>query len=322
MGVAHTRALDPRTFTPTALLAGLAMIAWLPYTVQAAGPALPEAVTTVNATCASALRTDAHAIGPLPVGLSAECDESGSSQQGRFGEASWLATGSANTGLGSQTGTVGLANADSHVSATNINGRASVLGSALTTFYWRLTLDPGAPFMPSTVPVRFSAFGEGNISGSGYEYGGQVKAETGLQWPGFPLTQFSFDSGERYNFGSIDRQFSGSTVLAIAPGYAIAGWVQASCRVSAVGFAIDGQTPQPLTSEATCTVSADPMLSLDQSAFDSIYGPEAFQLADYARLEYSSNVPVPEPATALLLVMGLSSVGLVRWLQRRGAAQG
>ena len=313
MAVVQMCGLDPRTFRPSAALvaiAGLAMAAWLPCAAYAANPALPEAMTTVNSVCSSALRTDTNAAGPLPVGLTAACDESGSSPQGRFGEASWLATGMANTGLGSQTGTVGLANADSHVTVTNINGRASVLGSALTTFYWRLTLGADAPFMPTTVPVRFSAFGEGSISGSGYEYGGQVKAETGLQWPGFALTQFSFDSGEHYNFGSIARQFSGSTVLAIAPGNAIAGWVLASCRVSAVGFVIDGVTPLPLSSEATCTVTADPVLSFDQSAFDALYGPDAFQLSDYAQMEYSSNVPVPEPATPQLWLMALATVGL------------
>lgn len=284
---------------------------------------LPEAMSTVSSTCSSAMGSDNDSYGPLPVGLSSQCDEQGSSPQGRFGEATWQAVARSDTGLGSQTGGVGLSNGDAHATAENINARAAAVTSGTVSFAWRLALASDAPFVPPSIPVRFTAWGEGHLSGEGYEFGGRVRAEVGLQWPGFPASQFSFDSGEHYNFGAIDRSLGGTTVLAVTPGQTVAGWVVSSCQVSAVGYVIDGSVVQPLRSDVGCTVSADPLLMLDQATFDATYGAASFPLAEHYRLDYSPNVPVvPEPAAAWLWLMGLASLaGLVKG-RARAVARG
>ena len=66
-----------------------------------------------------------------------------------------------------------------------------------------------------------------------------------------------------------------------------------------------------------CTASLDPVLSFDQSAFDTQWGAASFSLEDYYTIQVSANlVPVPEPQTYALLLIGAALLG---WRVQRKA---
>jgi hypothetical protein len=75
----------------------------------------------------------------------------------------------------------------------------------------------------------------------------------------------------------------------------------ASCTVIAGGNSPSGD----------CTASVDPILSLDQAAFDTRWGDETYSLENYYTIRVSSNlVPVPEPQIVALMLAGAVLVGL------------
>lgn len=276
-----------------------------------AAAALDDAQSLVGVACLDEFGNDNGSVGPLPTGLSLQCDWHGQSPQGRWGTASWQASASAHTGLAG----LGVVDGVAHASATNVHSRADAGAGGWVSFFWRLDALAETPFVPETVPVHFRALGEGHASGDGPWYGGRITASVSVDVAGFAAADYRFDSGEQYFFGALDRRFGGTSTLQVQPGQVLSGFVHANCWVVAIGSAIDGDPPMPLTSSAECHVAADPFLGLDQAAFDARYGAQAFNLADYYQLNVSPNVPVPEPASAALWLAALVTASA--WRARR-----
>lgn len=297
---------------PIGVLALAALLGWGAHGSVHAAAALADAQSLVGVGCYNDFGNDNGSAGPLPVGLSMQCDWTGTSPQGRWGTASWQASASAHTGLAG----LGVADGVAHASATNVRARVDATAGGWVSFAWRLDPLAAPPFVPDTLPVRFRASGEGHLNGDGPWYGGRITASATLDLVGFPAADYRFDSGEQYFFGALDRQFGGSTTLQVLPGQTLSGRVHANCWVVTIGSAIDGELPLPLTSRAECSVVADPILGLDQAAFVARYGDAAFNLADYYRVSVSPNVPVPEPATAVLWLAALAAAAVRRGRSR------
>ncbi len=63
-------------------------------------------------------------------------------------------------------------------------------------------------------------------------------------------------------------------------------------------------------SSADCTASLDPILSLNQAAFDARWGTDSFSLEDHYTIRVSANlVPVPEPQSWGLMLVGVALMG-------------
>ncbi len=61
--------------------------------------------------------------------------------------------------------------------------------------------------------------------------------------------------------------------------------------------------------EASCRAFIDPVISFDQTLFDEQMGADSFILDDFFEFEFSPNLVVPEPGTALLMGLGLLGLG-------------
>ena len=66
--------------------------------------------------------------------------------------------------------------------------------------------------------------------------------------------------------------------------------------------------------QGVCGAYADPIISLDQAAFDVMMGTETFNLADYYELVFS---PVPVPVPAAVWLFGSALLGLAGFSKRR-----
>ena len=97
--------------------------------------------------------------------------------------------------------------------------------------------------------------------------------------------------------------YSGETLIADSAIYRV--HAEAWCNVYVkVEFVTQG----------VCGAYADPIISLDQAAFDVMMGTETFNLADYYELVFS---PVPVPVPAAVWLFGSALLGLAGFSKRR-----
>jgi hypothetical protein len=270
---------------------------------------LDNATATAGAHCTGLDGDDRDFVGPLPYGLSLSCDLSGSAPQGSYGTATWKAVAHVNAGLGSRASGIGVVDVQASANAVNDNAESEAGAGGLIEYALQITASANAPFLPDTVPIRFVAHGEVHATGSGEWYTASFWAFADLAVPGFPKAQFRIPDREIYNFDQYDEAFSDAVTLQVPVGQIVSGRVNGGCTVKTVGAVQTVPVILPLRSDAECRLAVDPLVTLDQQAFDAAYGSNSFALADYYALNLSPNVPVPEPATALLWLTGFAVVG-------------
>lgn len=187
------------------------------------------------------------------------------------------------------------------VSADCIRGPSSFLNDEVTAaatggvmFFFSVDQIKIPTVAPITIPVYFEARGQGSVE-AGY---GRYIASAGIS--GVPGADFSTGSYEGYTSTST---FDKSVSVDLTPNYNYIVQIGAGCYA----FAEEG------TPHSAAQAAVDPIIRLDQAAFDATYGSNSFPLAQYYRIDFSPNVPlaaVPEPASTMIL-LGASLVGLI-----------
>jgi hypothetical protein len=259
---------------------------------------------TVPAT--TSLNADGTTYGPSVGDLSADSD--------RSSEDSERVT-SNNASLGDRIAGIGKVHVSGNVSSTNPIEYDTVGSDAQAFFAFSVNPRSGTiPAPPGSVlaflqargfPVTVAASGEVSVSFNNNGYG-RASAAAGIMYANSGATLLVFTA----QFGTNDAFDEVKTVW-LADGLyeafvTVSGWASASLD----------QTHDPATAGwASYDATADPTIRLDQAAFDAEYGPNAFLLSDYYTMDFSPNIPIPEPSTFCLL--GTGCLGLLGRLRRR-----
>lgn len=228
--------------------------------------------------------------GPLPSGLNDSYDQS--SAGGTVDTPTYVhEVSSVQTSIGPGMPLVGSvdANAAATASGPYVSGRAGAGGSVI--FYFHVTQIKVPTLEPLTLPVYFEANGEGSVADGYGSY--NVFAQT--------------DGGANFHiqnegYAPIHDSFDKATTLDLAPEHSY----QVFLGATADAFAPAGTTPN-WSSHAEAIAAVDPIIRLDQAAFDARYGSNSFPLVDYYQIRFSPNVP--EPSTIAFVGTGL--VGLI-----------
>lgn len=265
-----------------------------------AASALPFAVSTVYLQAGRLAGDNQVTVGPAAGLLAGSNSHDAAGVSPLHGAWQEAASTSASTHLSGLDFAVGLAVADAQVSVTNTPAQATATGSAMLSYYLEITLkDPAAHPDVLQVPVSFSATGHGEIS-DGF---GRIFGSAALSAQGFPYASFRFS----YEGAADSRSFNDSVTLPLAVGGESSHIVTLVATATAYNFAMIGQS-----AGSQASVSVDPVIRFDQSAFDAQRGDATFDLTQAYSLNFST-VPVPEPAAAWLLLAG----GVVLRLSRR-----
>lgn len=289
--------------------------------VSVAADAAPIATSAISTGCGLVMTDNYTSIGPLPFAVQDSCFVQGQNNVGTY-----TVSSDVSTGFGPALPRVGVVDAVASASATGtdpsspagtppVGGAAQANGSV--TFYFtveELQPVPGVTFTPT---IYFEASGNATLEGTKtnnafFNYEGSASAVAILP----DGTQWSIQ-GDLYDpQSSWSDQFSQSTILDLAPNdfanpfYEVT--IGAGCYVGA-------WTGGDYTSTAECHATIDPIVRLDQAAFDAKYGANSFLLSDYYSLQFSTNVnAVPVPAAVWLFGSGL--LGLVSLVRRKKAA--
>jgi len=116
----------------------------------------------------------------------------------------------------------------------------------------------------------------------------------------------------------LNRSFSGlmqpglvTLTLPWTPLFSLASGVHSISKAASCVIVVDSVN----SPTADCSAQVDPILSLDQAAFDAAWGDASFRLDDHYAIRVSANLaPIPEPAAGALLAAGL---GLLAWARRK-----
>ena len=259
--------------------------------------------------------TEIH--GPLASNLTLALDQSVSGTSWPYGFVHAQAAGNVNASLGTTYAGSGAVDAETTVVGT---GATKVIqggtGGAVSYFVTlRESVLPPTPI--ASVPIRFSANGDGYLKGD-VRFSGGYDAGARLDTDGFPAGLFSISHVD--SVGASQDSFAQSTSLWIDVQRLYSVMVYASCY-AVTGGGWDPQPPPngtPITHWAECGAHVDPLIALDQDAFDTRYGADSFPLADYISLAFSPNIPsttdpvVPEPPIAPLVLTALAGLTFMR----------
>lgn len=203
----------------------------------------------------------------------------------------------ATTEFGSILSDVGKVSVESYANASGYRGETYASATSLLTFHFTIIPKEGAPTL-SSIPIYFEASGVGDIvKGSGH-----ISATAFIQGP-----SYNWNANGWYISQYVDGSFDKSVTLSLQPGYAYPVFLNAAIYTSA--FSSSGTV-----AEGQVTASVDPIIRLDQEAFEALYPGSNLKLSDYYTLEFSPNLAVPEPGILILLGISMASIfGLRRW---------
>lgn len=249
------------------------------------------------------------ALGPAPVGLTAECDYSVT-----FTDRDGLAGGYAQTSATARTGfgpgfpLVGNVDATANVDVMGNNAPLVPIASAggNVTFYFASESYRPGPLNPPNLPIYFEAHGQ-NTQNYGSSSVSVSLAYSGLGVVGWNSASPSSD------------HFDHSTTIWLTPGNVATVHLDANCYTYAIGswdYSDPSGIPTPVAADGNCKAHVDPTIRFDQAAFDALYGANSFTLTDYYRLQFSENV-VPIPPAVWLFGSGL--LGLIAVARRKVA---
>ena len=252
---------------------------------------------TVPAT--TSLNADGTTYGPSVGDLSADSDRSSTNSE---------RVTSNNASLGDQIAGIGNVHVSGNVSSTNPIECDNVGSYAEVMFAFSVNPRSGVnpPVLLTTFPVIFAARGEVSVSSNGNAGSGGASAAAGIRYAntGTPLFTLTAQFGTNDAFDEVKTVWLSDNLY------------EAFVTVSGQASASLDQTHDPATAGwASYDATADPTIRLDQAAFDAEYGPNAFLLSDYYTMDFSPNIPIPEPSTFCLL--GTGCLGLLGRLRRR-----
>ena len=281
--------------------------------VSTTANAAPLAISTTATGCGLDSMDNYTPIGPVTVGVQDSCFAADSNSLGFY-----QATSDILTNFGPALPQVGNVDAAASVIVTGTDPTAPVgtfieagaEASGSVTFFFTVEeiRTPPATFTPTTY---FEASGNATIEGSttsppdfNYEGGAGAIAilPDGTQWG---------IEGEIFDpVSSFSDQFTRSIILDLAPNDLANPFYEVTIGA---GCYVIASTGNILNSQAECHATVDPIIRLDQAAFDAKYGADSFLLSDYYSLQFSSNVgAVPVPAAVWLfgtVLIGLAGVG-------------
>jgi hypothetical protein len=183
-------------------------------------------------------------------------------------------------------------------------------------FSINLTALAAPPFLVSSFPITVLSSGSVSVSSSGAAGGdGSIAVGLMLLEGGGPILLGSTGvflaptgRGQQTCCDPLRARVANGEYLAFGQ---VGASILARCdNVSGVCF--------PSSAEFTGVI--DPTVVFDQEAFDAEYGANSFALADYYTIDYSPNIPAPEPGIAALLALGASGLALRTTRRRRSRA--
>ena len=235
---------------------------------------------------------------PEPLSASSSAEDSWTSP---YGTSYWTASSEADVSFTGST--ISEITARGYVKASGYGAAATGMGGGEIEAYFRLAPIQPAPFA-SAIPMTFEAAGSASISGYGLV---SVFAHV-LGASGFPYNDFQFI----YEGVNYSRSFSSVAEFTVAANVVYTVLMGATADAYASAYPWE-------TNSSTVTAWVDPVIGLDQAAFDRLYGSDAFQLSNYYSIELSPNLfegSVPEPSSWVMLAFGLCAVGLLHFRVR------
>jgi hypothetical protein len=188
-----------------------------------------------------------------------------------------------------------------YVSAVTAKGRQNEFDMAEgeVDFSFKLREIVAPPFEPPVLPVHVDTHGQGSATGVGSYGDAGYWVETVIRaGHGGPvvLQQYLYYYGVVAHTDTYD--FSQDILLLLDQKYIVDIFAAATAEVDS-----------EIASSNEVHAFVDPIITLDQAAFDSMYGALSFPLADFYSAVFSpetpANTPVPEATTMLLLGPGL-----------------
>jgi len=191
-------------------------------------------------------------------------------------------------------------------SITAQSGSAGASGTAIVEYYAGLAISKPPPiprnyYIPIKMTGQYGGYGFGSLS----SWGGLIRMK---DWDSLTTVYEHYLPEPGTTWPPVDpnkpvlpvTDYIGTALIADSAIYQI--HVDAWCNVT---------VKVEFVSQGVCGAYADPVISLDQAAFDEQMGTDTFNLADYYELVFSPE-PVPVPAAVWLFgsaLLGLTGIG-------------
>jgi len=235
------------------------------------------------------------------------------------------------TSLGQGIPQVGLINitGSAYSSGGNLYGAGANAHGGLTFYFTPIQIkdlpDANINVSDLILDIYFQANATIEISGTGRS-GGYGFAQVNLQgYNNTELINWSVDEtagstnwGESY---SASDGFNRYTTIEATLNTIYYGVMQASGSLTAAGcgpYNCPGASGSTMAGSSSLFVNIDPIIRFNQAAFDARYGANSFNLEEYFRIDFSSNIPAqPVPVPSSIFLIAPSLVGLIGFLRKR-----
>lgn len=213
-----------------------------------------------------------------------------------------------------------VGNLSASAETTTNNGIAEANFGAYLQYFFEIRQFATPPGLPLTrVPIRFGGKGEGLAHRFGYAISraiGQVHATGDLLAYDDALFKFDIQVVDEIAYDPVDEEtlqagFDSFKRLSLRPSSVYTVTLSTGCATSASPYG------QNAAASTLCNAQVGTYVGLDQAAFDDLMGPNSYTLTDYYRIDFSENLPIPEPRVYTLMLAGIGLIGLTRWLKTK-----